>query len=224
VSFKVKSLLPVSPLGGLLVLTLLAFAGIHMFLLAVAWLGMEIGRDFEGLYSLLWYLAVGATVLSAVLVLLRPRWIAWSLLLLGYSFTAAFTVIEGQESARERRESDQRLALERLAENRARIKSALIKADCANGITLALNRKDFSDGGSVMSVIKIPADLTRRNRFVTLLSNRAEPDWRIRGLSKDRHRLESYKSRGSHSCQIQIDAMLKELDSFAQSKTQPRNR
>ena len=47
---KDKSLLHVSPL--LLVLALLMFAGLYMCLLAVAWLGMEIGQDFEVLCSL----------------------------------------------------------------------------------------------------------------------------------------------------------------------------
>ena len=43
VRFKVKALLPISP--QLLVLALLTFAGLQMFQLAVAWLGMQIGRD-----------------------------------------------------------------------------------------------------------------------------------------------------------------------------------
>ena len=80
VRFKVKALLPISPL--LLVLALLTFGSMHMLLLAVAWLGMQIGRDLEGLCALLWVFAGGTMLLSAVLVLVLPRWIAWGLLLL----------------------------------------------------------------------------------------------------------------------------------------------
>ena len=220
VRFKVKVLLPISPL--LLVLALLTFAGLHLFLLAVAWLGMQIGRDFEGLCVLLWVLAGVTTLLSAVLVLVRPRWIAWGLLLLAYSFTAAFTVVRGQESARERRELNQRYAPARLAANRLLLENALIKAVCADGVTLTLNRKDFGDGDTVMSVSAVPMNRTHQHHLIVVLNNKWS-DQLVRNLSRFRPRLEPYKSRGSHSCQQNIDTMFKQLESFSQSSTKLRN-
>jgi hypothetical protein len=136
VRFKVKSFLPV-----LLAMSFFLLVGLHVLLLVIYCLGMSIGNEFEGLYLLLWQLAAGTTVIAAVLVLVRPRWIPWSLLVLSYSLSATLTVIQTQEAAQERREMDQRLAPERLAENRRYLESALIKADCADVVTLTLIAK-----------------------------------------------------------------------------------
>ena len=157
-----------------------------------------------------------------MLVLVRPRWIAWGLLLLAYSFTAAFTVVRGQESARERRELNQRYAPARLAANRLLLENALIKAVCADGVTLTLNRRDFGDGDTVMSVSAVPMNRTHQHHLIVVLNNKWS-DQLVRNLSRFRPRLEAYKSRGSHSCQQNIDAMFKQLESFTQSSTKLRN-
>ena len=59
---KVKSLLPV-----LVALAFLSLVSLQVLFLVMTWLGLSIGRGFEGFYSLLWKLAAGFTVLSVVL-------------------------------------------------------------------------------------------------------------------------------------------------------------
>ena len=190
----------------------------------MTWLGLSIGRDFEGWNSLLWQLAAGTTVLSVVLVLFRPRWIAWCVLALAYALSAVIIAVQARQSAQALHESNQRLAPVRLAENQLLLESALIKADCADGVTLTLNRKEFSDEDIVMSVSAIPMNRTHQHDLVVVLSNVhiRSADLIVRNLSRFRPDLEAYKSRGSYSCQLKIDAMLKQLDSFAWSQMHPR--
>ena len=202
----------------LLALTLLVLACLHGLLHIMVGLGLSIKGAFEGLLLLLWGLAALTSVLAVVLVLVRPRWTAWCVLALAYSLSTAMITIDSRQTALENRERNQRLAPRRLAENRLLIESALIRADCADGVTLTLNRRDFSDGDAVMSVSEIPADRTRQHDLLVVLNNRWA-DHLVRNFSNDRPFLESYKSQGSRSCQHKIDAMLKQLDLFARSKT-----
>ena len=216
---KAKFLLPV-----LLALAFLSLVSLQALFLVMTWLGLSIGGDFEGWNALSWLLAAGTTVLSVVLVLFRPRWIAWCVLALTYALSAAIIAGQSRQSAQALRESNERYAPARLAENQLLLENALIKADCADGVTLTLNRKEFSDGDIVMSVSAIPMNRTHQRDLVVVLSNGniRSAEFIVRNLSRSRPDLEAYKSRGSYSCQLKIDAMLKQLDSFAWSEMQPR--
>ena len=136
---KAKSLLPV-----LLALAFLSLVSLQALFLLMTWLGLSIGRDFEGWNSLLLQLAAGTTVLSVVLVLFRPRWIAWCVLALTYALSAAIIAGQSRQSAQALRESNERYAPARLAENQLLLENALIKADCADGVTLTLKTAMFS--------------------------------------------------------------------------------
>ncbi len=228
-------------------LPLVVLAGLHALLLIMAWLGSSMKSANGGEVGLMsWVLlalATGTTVASAgaavVGVLLAPRrprvnsWrslgIGWCLLAVSVISTIAMFTIDSIRNAQLGRELDQRYAPKRLAENRDLLDSALIKAECADGVTLTLNRKVFSDGDSVMSVRAIPADRSRQNDILVILGSDSKVLAAV--LATDRSDLETYKARGLQSepyksqglrsCQLKIDAMLTELESFVQSHSQP---
>ena len=59
--------------------------------------------------------------------------------------TIANVTIDSNRSAQESRERSKRIAQENLEENRDLLDSALIKTECADGVTLTLNRKVYSN-------------------------------------------------------------------------------
>ena len=166
----------------LIAFPLLVLACLHALFLIMLWLYFSISGD-AGMLWVLFALATGTTVASAgfavVGVLLAPRrprfnsWrslgTGWCLLAVSVISTIAMFTIDSIRNAQVGRELDQRYAPERLAENRDKLDSALNKAECADGVTLTLNRKVFSDGDSVMSVRAIPADRSRQHDILVVL-------------------------------------------------------
>jgi len=80
-----------------------------------------------------------------------------------------------------------------------------------------------------MSVTAIPVDRSRQIDILVILSSDSKV--LAASLARDRSDLETYKARGLQSepyksqglrsCQLKIDAMLTELESFVQSHSQP---
>ena len=132
--------------------------------------------------------------------------------------TIANVTIDSNRSAQESRERSKRIAQENLEENRDLLDSALIKTECADWVTLTLNRKVYSNV-PWMVVSAIPAERTGQDRTVLVLNSSTSQ--LADDLARKRPGLEAYKARAQRSCQLKIDAMLTELKSFVQSHSQP---
>jgi hypothetical protein len=181
--------------------------------LGYLWLYLGLGGDLQGLILLLMRLAFLASVAAVSLRAFGNRRAAWSLLVLSWILSYAIMVVDAQQTAQENLQDEQAMAPIRSAENRLLLQDALIKAPCADGTTLTLNRRLLKNGLLSTSVYAIPLNLAKQNSLLAVV----HPNDRPSIDSLDRRRIEGYASQGSQACQKGVTMILEKLAEFGQS-------